>query len=319
MALLIKRSTLGNDMRVSIGLSFYNNEKTLADAVRSVFAQTFQGWELILVDDGSSDGSLKIAQVLDDPRVHVVRDMVNKGLSFRLNQIATLAGGAYIARMDADDLMHPERLARQVEYLDAHPEVDLIGTGTYTIDSADRPLGLRGVGVFDVRPQVVLSRGLTIHPTVTGRADWFRRNPYDESLAYVRAEDRELWCRTCQSSVFAHLSEPLHFYREEAVVRGKAAAYLRNYLLSCRSDRNILVTYGPSMAGWPRTLLLILKSHLKGATYHLFTALAIQSVLIKKRNIPLSESERLVASKVLNTILQTPVPGLSSLNSMAEC
>lgn len=306
-------------MRVSIGLPFYNSEQTLADAIRSVFAQTFQDWELVLVEDGASDGSLKVAQAVDDPRVRVVSDAVNKGLSFRLNQIAKLARGGYIARMDADDLMHPERLARQVEYLDAHPAVDLIGTGTYTIDSANRPVGLRGVGVVpDVRPQAVLSRGLMLHPTVTGRADWFRRNPYDESLAYVRAEDVELWCRTCQNSVFAGLPEPLYFYREGAMVREKEAAYLHNYLLTCRSIRNILVTYGPSMVGWPSTLLLILKSHLKGATYCLFTALGIQSVLIKKRNIPLSESERVVASKVLDTILQTPVPGLSSLNRTAE-
>ena len=302
-------------MRVSIGLSFYNNEQTLADAVRSVFAQTFQDWELILVDDGSSDGSLKIAQAVDDPRMRVVSDTVNKGLSFRLNQIATLARGAYIARMDADDLMHPERLARQVKYLDAHLAVDLIGTGTCTIDSANRPLGLRGVdvlgGVLDVRPQAVLSHGLTIHPTVTGRADWFRRHPYSEAEAYVRAEDLELWCRTCQNSVFAHLPEPLYFYRE-TVAKEKAAAYLCNYLLSCRSIRNILVTYGPSMVGWPRTLLLILKSYLKGAIYRTFTMLGAQSVLIAKRNTPLSESERAVASEVLDVILQTQVPGLSS-------
>jgi glycosyltransferase involved in cell wall biosynthesis len=296
-------------MRVSIGLSFYNNEQTLADAVRSVFAQTFQDWELILVDDGSSDGSLKIAQAVDDPRVRVVSDTVNKGLSFRLNQIATLARGAYIARMDADDLMHPERLARQVEYLDAHPAVGLIGTGTYTIDSANRPLGLRGVDVFDVRPQAVLSHGLMIHPTVTGRADWFRRNPYNE--AYMRAQDVQLWCRTCQNSVFAHLPEPLHFYRE-AVVREKAAAYLGNYLLTCRSIRNILATYGPSTVGWPRTLLLILQSHLKGAIYRTFTMLGAQSVLIAKRNTPLSESQRAAASEVLDVVLQTQVPGLSS-------
>src|SRR5215213_10701604 len=259
-------------MRVSIGISFYNNELTLADAIRSVFAQNFQDWELILVNDGSSDGSLKIAQAVDDPRVRVVSDVVNKGLAVRLNQIAALARGEYIARMDADDLMHPERLARQIQYLDADPTVDLIGTGTYTIDRANNPIGVRGVdALIDIKPQVELSHGTTIHPTVTGRTSWFHRNPYNEALAYLRAEDLELWCRTHSSSVSAKLHEPLHFYREGDVVGEKAVAYLRNYLRTCRSNRNILATYGPSTVGWPRTLLLILKSYVKGMIYSIFT------------------------------------------------
>ncbi len=75
-------------MQVSIGIPFYNNEQTLVDTIRSVFAQTYQGWELILVDDGSSDRSLEIARSVDDERVRVITDGQNKKLPARLNQIA---------------------------------------------------------------------------------------------------------------------------------------------------------------------------------------------------------------------------------------
>src|SRR5438045_1632919 len=92
---------------VSIGISFQNARATLADAVRSVLAQTCRDWELLLVDDGSSDGSLELARRIEHPRIQVISDGVNQGLASRLNQIALLARGTYLARMDADDLMHP--------------------------------------------------------------------------------------------------------------------------------------------------------------------------------------------------------------------
>ena len=117
-------------MRVTIGIPFYNAKHTLADAIRSVFAQTFQDWELILADDGSTDGSAEIARMVDDPRVTVISDGMNRGLPYRLNKITELARADYIARMDADDLMHPERLTLQVQYLDANPAVDVVSTAT---------------------------------------------------------------------------------------------------------------------------------------------------------------------------------------------
>src|SRR5690554_4188978 len=90
---------------VSIGIPFFNAEAYLLDAIKSVFAQTHQNWELILLDDGSTDRSLEIARSIDDPRVRVYSDGQNKHLAARLNEIARLARYEYLARMDADDLM----------------------------------------------------------------------------------------------------------------------------------------------------------------------------------------------------------------------
>lgn len=297
-------------MQVSIGLPFYNSQHTLPDAIRSVFAQTFQDWELILVNDGSTDDSLRIAQSVNDPRVRVVSDSLNRGLAFRLNQLSHLARGTYLVRMDADDLMHPERLATQVAFLEANPTVDLVGSAVYTIDPASQVVGMRGTEPLDSRLAMVIKRGLFVHPTVTARTTWFRRNPYDDSLAYVRSEDLEFWCRTCQRSVFAKLAKPLLFYREGAALPSQRKNYLRNYLHSGRATRRIIRAYGPASVGsWP-TLKLMSESYLKSLVFLACSAVDCQEVLFRKRNMPLNKGEQIAASKVLAALVQTVVPGL---------
>ncbi|HYT93648.1 MAG TPA: glycosyltransferase family 2 protein [Gemmataceae bacterium] len=286
---------------VSIGIAVYNAQGTLADTIRSVFAQTFTDWELILADDSSTDDSLAIARSVADPRVRVLTDSVNRGQAFRHNQVTAQARGKYLARLDADDLMHPERLARQVAFLEANPQVELIGTGAYTIDEANEPLGVRGLSPPDVRPAAVLKHSLFIHPSVMGRIEWFRRHPYDP--AYVRSEDHELWCRTCQNSVFAALPEPLVFYRESR------SGNLSNYLRTAATDRKILRTYGPATIGRWRTVLLVMRSHLKGALYAACTRLGLQGRLIARRNRALAAAEIAQARAALEGIRQTQVPG----------
>ncbi len=292
-----------SNVTVSIGIPFLNARRTLADTVRSVFAQTHTDWELILIDDGSTDGSLDVVNRIDDPRVRVYSDGVNRGLCDRLNQIASLAHGKYLARMDADDLMHPERIARQVAFLDANTDVDVVDTATFTVDGDLTPLGIRGEQPLDTSPEAVLTRGLLIHPTMMARADWFRANPYDAD--YVRAEDRELWCRTCATTKFARLCEPLFFYRES--MSGNLRAYLRTAV----TVRKILRHYGPDVIGSWRTSLQVGRVHLTSIAYQAATYLGMQNRLIRKRNRPLSESEIRMARDVMAEIVATDVPGLS--------
>ena len=119
---------------ITVGLPFFNNRRTLPDAIRSIFAQSLNDWELLLVDDGSTDGSLEFARAIRDPRVRLVCDGSNRKLAARLNQIAELAPSEFIARMDADDLMHPNRLRRQIELFRGQPGLDVVGTAAFTID-----------------------------------------------------------------------------------------------------------------------------------------------------------------------------------------
>ncbi|HUP35371.1 MAG TPA: glycosyltransferase family 2 protein [Candidatus Limnocylindria bacterium] len=293
---------MSDRVSVTIGLPFLNARRFLADAVRSVFAQTHDDWELLLIDDGSADGSIDVVRRLNDPRVRVLSDGSNRGLCARLNQIASLAQGAYLARMDADDLMHPERVERQIKFLRANPSIDLIDTATFTVDDDLTPLGIRGDRPLDSRPQAVLRNGLLIHPTVMGRAEWFRSNPYDP--VYVRAEDRELWSRTCATTTFARLCEPLFFYREGP------AGNLRNYLRTERTVRDILHRYGPPLVGARRTRLLVMRSRLKALAYRIGTKLGLQGRLINKRNRPLNAAEIQEGRRILSVIRSTPVSGL---------
>jgi glycosyltransferase involved in cell wall biosynthesis len=279
-----------------------NARRHLADAVRSVFAQTHDDWELLLINDGSTDGSIEVVRHLDDPRVRVLSDGSNRGLCARLNQIASLAQGAYLARMDADDLMHPERIERQVTFLRANPNIDLIDTATFSVDDDLTPLGIRGDRPLDSRPEAVLRNGLLIHPTVMGRAEWFRGNPYDP--VYVRAEDRELWSRTCATTQFARLCEPLFFYREGLT------GNLRNYLRSENTVRDILRRYGPPRVGAWRTRALVTRSRLKSMAYHIGTKLGLQGRLINRRNRGLNAAEIQEARRILSAIRNTPVSGL---------
>src|ERR1044072_1769559 len=98
---------------VTIGIPVCNGRATVADAIRSVFAQSFRQWRLLLVDDGSTDGSLELMRRVGDSRVAVIADGVHRGLVFRLNQMVAMTETPYFARMDCDDMMHPERLQRQ--------------------------------------------------------------------------------------------------------------------------------------------------------------------------------------------------------------
>lgn len=113
---------------ISVVLPVRNGEAFLADALDSVFAQTFSDFELIVVDDCSTDRTAEMLASTNDSRLRVVRNEEQRGIAGSLNRGFELCGGRYIARMDADDISLPMRFARQVAFLEAHPEVGVCGT-----------------------------------------------------------------------------------------------------------------------------------------------------------------------------------------------
>lgn len=205
---------------VTIGIPFFNAEATLLDSVRSVFAQTHQDWELILLDDGSTDGSLEIARSIDDPRVRVYSDGQNKRLAARLNEMTRLAKHEYMARMDADDLMSPRRIERQLELLVSRSDIDLVATGVCSLSDDYRPVGIRPVAPgHAVTPRGLLSgQSGILHGSVLGRREWFQRNPYKESLA--KSQDTNLWVRAYSRNDLrvAFVPDPMYYYREDGNV-----------------------------------------------------------------------------------------------------
>ncbi|MGE5558463.1 MAG: glycosyltransferase [Bacillota bacterium] len=286
--------------KVTIGIPFFNNELTLIFAVKSVFAQSYQNWELILIDDGSSDNSLSIINSINDKRIKIISDGMNKGLPSRLNQISFLASGKYIARMDADDMMHPHRLEKQVYYLEANPQIDIVSTAAYSIDEKNVPFGKRGNRKFKIDPYNIMNNKVIFHPTVTGRIEWFINNLYNES--YKRSQDLELWCRSYKNFSYAKLDEPLHFYREINNFN------IKKYLENCYFNRLIYQKYGPVLIGKKDTLILTIKSYLKGGIYKLSTLFYLQNLLIKRRNTFLNTKEKDEALQILEKVLSTAIP-----------
>lgn len=195
--------------KVTVAIPVYNAERFLEKAVSSVLAQTFQDFELWIVDDGSTDSSMAIAeQFLTDKRVKVFSDGKNSALSLRLNSIAKEVKTEYLVRMDADDIMHPQKIEKQLEILINHPEIDVLGTNAYSIDENNHVVGRR----YDLPDDELSNQVSVIHPTVMAKTSWFRENPYDPKA--LRVEDTDLWLKSREHSVIKTIGEPLFFYRE---------------------------------------------------------------------------------------------------------
>jgi glycosyltransferase involved in cell wall biosynthesis len=202
-----------NKPELTIGIAFKNPGQDFIIALQSMFAQSFADWELILCDDGSTDGALEFAQSLDDPRLRVISDGGSRGLAPRLNQMVSLARGNYFFRMDADDIMHPDRLLNQLAVLERSGAV--VGTSAIGIDANNTPISWKAAATRQQKG--FAARHSFFHPTVAANVGWFRTNAYTEHHVYHRAEDAELWCRTTGSSKFEWMQEPLMFIREVGV------------------------------------------------------------------------------------------------------
>jgi glycosyltransferase involved in cell wall biosynthesis len=205
---------------VSVIMSMRNGASTVEAAVRSVILQTLQDWELIVIDDGSSDQSSAIVEGFDDGRIRLVRETESAGLAARLNQAVALAKGEFIARMDADDICFPERLSQQVARLREDPQLDLIGCGALVFTSRGELIGemLAGLDHREVIARPFAGFPLP-HPTWCGRSDWFRNNPYDAKLRY--AEDQDLLLRSFRHSRFGGLDQVLLGYRQDQLALKK--------------------------------------------------------------------------------------------------
>ncbi|RQS10342.1 glycosyltransferase [Burkholderia sp. Bp9002] len=122
--------------RVSILVTSYNYARFIGETIRSVIAQTYDSWELIVVDDCSTDDSWSVIQAFRDPRIRAVRFDENRGACAAYNAALSLAKGQFVASLDSDDVFAPEKLAVQVAFLDQHPEIDICGTYLEEIDDA---------------------------------------------------------------------------------------------------------------------------------------------------------------------------------------
>ena len=198
---------------LTIALPVYNGAATLDLAIRSILQQSFPNWEMIILDDASTDDSRAVMRSFQDPRIRLVEGDKNIGLSARLNMAVDMAEGSYFARMDQDDISFPDRLEKQLDYLQQHPGIDLLATSTIPFRGDGEALGRLPVASEHEQICARPWNGFHLpHPTWMGKTDWFRQYHY-ESVA-DGAEDQQLLLRTYRESRFACLQEPLLAYRE---------------------------------------------------------------------------------------------------------
>ncbi|MCD0169101.1 glycosyltransferase [Deinococcus sp. 23YEL01] len=284
---------------ITVVIPVFNAEEYIKDAINSVFNQTYKNWQLIIMDDGSTDNSLKIASEFTDPRIKVISDGRNRGLSYRLNESVKLATGEFYARMDADDIMCPDRLDRQIAYMLENPDCDLVGSAAYIINGANQITGLRGGNPFiDTGFLSVLKYGGFMHPTVLGRTAWFKSNPYDTTAE--RCEDIELWLRTADQSHFGQISEPLLFYREEGDQSAKVEKTSAGYI---KVLKKMLVVVKPEHHPFLRKQLL--KSHARIRVRRIAHALGFENRIVAARSTSLTQTQRQAAENRLQHALAT--------------
>lgn len=216
---------------ITVVMSAYNASGTIDLALWSIVTQTYQDWELIVVDDGSTDRTAESISCIQDPRVRFIQEPSgNRGLAARLNQCVRLARGQYVARMDADDVAYPQRLERQIQFLEGHRDIDLLGTGAVIFKGEGEIIGCYPTASSH---EAICRRpwwGFPLaHPTWMGRRAWFLSHPYSDED--TRCEDQALLLQSFSHSRFAALEEVLLGYRVADIDAGKLG---RGRLTYCR-------------------------------------------------------------------------------------
>lgn len=206
---------MSNPPRVSVVLAVCNGARHLERSLASMAGQTFADFELVLIDDGSSDSTPDILSAFErsEPRAIVVRQE-NRGLTASLNRGIAIARGSYIARQDADDISLPERFGRQVAFLDAHPDVAAVGSGADVIDGSGAVIGtLTTVCAPDsVKRGLMTLRATPVHGSMMMRREALvAAGGYREAFRY--GQDYDLWLRLVSRSAIDNLPEVLYRWR----------------------------------------------------------------------------------------------------------
>lgn len=200
---------------LSVLLPVYNAELYLRQAIDSVLSQTFTDFELLLLNDGSTDGSEKIIENYKDPRIHYIKNERNMGLIATLNKGLQLARGKYIARMDSDDVCHPERFQKQVQLLETS-DTDVVASTVQMMDAGGHPLAAWNADLAHLTPTSIQSflpkDNCIAHPSVMGRASILQSYAYQTNQ--TEAEDYDLWLRlVADGKKICKIQEPLLHYR----------------------------------------------------------------------------------------------------------
>lgn len=222
---------------ISVLFPVYNSGKFLKEGMQSLLRQTVSDFEILALDDASTDSSIAILEEINDPRIQIIRQTQNLGVTANLNSGIPLAKGKFIARMDADDLSHPKRFQKQLELFSQFPDLGMCGTWAKTIGQKEQTFR------YPCSPQEIQCALLLFNPiahsSVMIRADLLRKFQLTYSTDYKSAQDYELWNRISKVSTIRNIPEPLISYRihdgqvshDKAVKQSQFARSIRASLL----------------------------------------------------------------------------------------
>lgn len=204
---------------VTVILPAYNCEKYISGAVTSLLEQVYDNFELLVVNDGSTDNTATILSSITDQRLRLIHNDGNKGLIYSLNRAIDEAKGEYIARMDADDIATNDRIEKQVHWLLHHPQTAAVGCFIHIIDEAGngrKEWTLDRTTATATRIKSVMPReNCLAHPTMMLRAEILKRYKYSEDQKNI--EDYDLWLRMLADGlIIDKVPQALLYYREHA-------------------------------------------------------------------------------------------------------
>lgn len=233
---------------VSVVMPAYNAAKYLREAIDSILAQTYTDFEFIIINDGSTDDTRAIIQSYDDPRIVYLENETNSGICVTLNKGLDSARGRYIARMDADDISLPERLAAQVAYMDTHPDIAVCGTDIEVFYNNTEPTEVFN---FDTHPKTckanLIFSATLAHPTAFIRTSVLNDFNLRYDDYYRGMEDHHLWWQIAKHSEISNIPVVLLRYRQHSAqvtkqtVNEEFRSRLRTFIIKRTFDCNVVL------------------------------------------------------------------------------
>lgn len=228
---------------VTVILAVFNDGDLVAPCVQSILTQTLSDFELLIIDDGSTDRTPDVLAAIADPRIRLIRTEENRGLTAALHQAVAVSAGTFVARIDADQRAHRERLEVQVDFLEENPDVGIVGSAVEEIEPQSRKSIVRG------RPRTQLAirwRSLLsspfIHGTVMMRRSLLTSHDLNYDLDFLSAQDYELWTRVLRHTKGANLAAPLvqAIVRDGITVHRRAEQLENHYSVARRTIEEVI-------------------------------------------------------------------------------
>jgi len=222
------------ELKISVLLPVYNGANYIEACINSILSQSFSDFELLIIDDCSTDGTLEIINNFNDSRIRVIRKQNRSGYVDSLNLALGMAKGKYIARIDADDICLPGRFQKQIDFLESNPDVGLLGGQIILVP--DNKLFTYPTDDFQIKTEL-LWKNVFAHSAVMFRKDIIEKNNLSYDNSKMPSEDYQLWVQFSKYSKVANLPNPIIEYRiHDNQISSERSKEQHQHYLSIKTD-----------------------------------------------------------------------------------